>query len=133
MRLFQKENCKIRFVMPLALIVHNVSVNPLLPVHQQVKSLHGLMPGREGPLEWSHSHEAAIEYAENKLFVYYARLNGLMSLLVVARTADGHKFLKARCDAEQPDTLLALPWLNAPNASPGTVSKFSSIPPSPAN
>jgi len=119
--------------MPLALIVHNVSVDPLLPVHQRVKSLHGLMPGREGPLEWSHSHEAAIEYAENKLFVYYVRHSGLMSLLVVAQTADGHKFLKARCDAEQPDTLLALPWLNSANARPGTVSKVSSVRTSPEN
>ena len=119
--------------MPLPLIVHNVSVNPLLPVHQQVKSLHGLMPGREGPLEWTHSQEAAIEYAENKLFIYYVRMNGLMSPLVVAQTADGHKFLKARCDAGQPDTLLALPWLNSTNVSQNPVSKVSSVPPSPAN
>src|SRR5258708_2239278 len=114
--------------MPLPLIVHNVSVNPLLPVHQQVKSLHGLMPWRMGPLEWSHSQEAAIEYVENKLFNYFVRMNGLMSPLVVAQSAGGHKFLKARCDAGQPDTLLALPWFNSANASPGPVSKISPVP-----
>ncbi|HTB84801.1 MAG TPA: DUF3892 domain-containing protein [Candidatus Sulfotelmatobacter sp.] len=107
-------------------------MDPLLPVHQRVRSLHGLMPGREGPLAWAHTQDAAIEYAENNLFVYYVRLNGLMSLLVVARTADGHKFLKARCDAEQPDTLLALPWFNSVNPSPGTVSKVSPASPSQA-
>jgi hypothetical protein len=119
--------------MPLALIVNNVSVNPLLPVHQQVKSLHGTMPGREGPLAWFHTHEAAIEYTENNLFVYYVRLKGLTTPLSVAQTPDGHKFLKARCDTSRPDTLLALPWFNSANAGPSPVKNIPSSPPPPPN
>jgi hypothetical protein len=111
--------------MPLPLIVQTVSVNPLLPVHQQVTSLHGQMPGRDGALEWTHSQESAIEYTENNLFSYYVRMNGLTTPLVVARTADGQKFLKARCDAQQPDTLLALPCFKPANTS---VNPVPSVP-----
>ena len=119
--------------MPLALIVHNVSVDPLLPVHQRVKSLHGLMPGRAGQLAWVHTQDAAIEYAENNLFTYYLNLNGVLTPLVVAQMANGRKFLKARCDAEQPDTLLALPLFNSGKPSPNSASKVPSVRPSPEN
>jgi hypothetical protein len=119
--------------MPLALIVHNVSVDPLLPFHQRVKSLHGVMPGREGSLAWAHSQDAAIEYVENNLFSYYVNVNGVPRPIVVAQTANGQKFLKAKCDAEQPDTLLALPWFNSANGSPGTAGKVSSISSLPAS
>ena len=107
--------------MPLPLIVQNVSVNLTLPAHQQVKSLHGQMPGRDGALEWTHSQESAIEYTESNLFIFYVRMKGLTTPLVVARTADGQKFLKARCDTVRPDTLLALPRVNSANVSPSSI------------
>ena len=95
--------------MPVPLIVEQVTLMPGNPPHRQVQYVHGQLPGRETMFIWTHTHEQAMDYIENRLFGYFVRQAGRAVPLVVAQTADGERFLKASTDAERPDSLLALP------------------------
>jgi hypothetical protein len=96
-------------VMPVTLIVDEITLAPENPAHRQVQSLHGAIPGRASRVDWCHSQEQAVTYLENRLFAYFIKREGLPVPLIIAQTDTGEKFLKARTDPDRPDTLLNLP------------------------
>jgi len=85
--------------------------------HQRLQSIHGSF----GAGEWSHSHEEAIGYLENRRFNYYLVHSSRAIRLTVGRTAHGRKFLKAETDRDVPALLLQLtvvPPASTPNPRP---------------
>jgi hypothetical protein len=94
--------------MQISLIVSEVTLAAQHPPHRQLQLLHGTLPGRKGPLDWCHSHELAVSYVEGRFFSYFIRIKGRPVPLVVALWHNGEKYLKAKCDDDQPAALLAL-------------------------
>ncbi|HTA29384.1 MAG TPA: DUF3892 domain-containing protein [Candidatus Cybelea sp.] len=65
--------------------------------------------GKIGSKVWKNSAEVVIDWIEHGLLSYYVKRDGLEVDVIVAKGADGHKYLKTRADGERPDSLLALP------------------------
>lgn len=57
---------------------------------------------------WKISVEDAIDHVEGGAWEFYVLVGETRHKVVVA-SRDGRKYLKAECDGETPDTLLALP------------------------
>ena len=94
--------------MAISLLVQQVSLEPHPLPFRRVRSIHG----RSGKLNWMHTHEQAIDFLENQIFTYHVKNGSLAVLLVVARTTDGQKYLKAKTDAEIPQLLFELPQVD---------------------
>jgi hypothetical protein len=73
------------------------------PAHR-IAGIHG---GRSGH-HWTVSQEDAIRGIERNDWEFYVYRQGKIVNIVVAER-DGEKYLKATCDADQPDFLLGLP------------------------
>lgn len=73
------------------------------PAHRIV-SIHGGSPG----YRWTVSQEGAIRGIERNDWEFYIYNQGKIVNIVVAER-DGEKYLKAMCDADQPEFLLNLP------------------------
>jgi hypothetical protein len=95
--------------MPIPLIVSEVTLAAQQQPHRQLQLLHGSLPGRDGPLDWCHSHELAVNNTEDRSFAYFIRIQGRAVPLIVARAVAGEKYLKAQCDGDLPAALLSLP------------------------
>ena len=105
--------------MPVTLFVHKITLAPENPLHRQVQALHGSIPGRGGLVHWSHSHDRAMAFLNDRLFTYFIKREGRAVPLIIAQTDTGEIFLKARTDPDWPEALLSLPLFtrNAPPAS----------------
>lgn len=73
------------------------------PAHR-ISFLHGGGPEHR----WTVSQEDAIRGIERNDWEFYIYQQGKIVNVVVAER-EGEKYLKAACDAEQPDSLLTLP------------------------
>ena len=58
---------------------------------------------------WKLSLVDAIAGIEQGKWNFYVSMNGRSVSVVIAKTADGRKYLKTLTDGEQPDNLLSLP------------------------
>jgi len=58
---------------------------------------------------WKLSLSDAIAGIEQGKWSFYVSMNGRSVSVVIAKSADGRKYLKTLTDGEQPDNLLSLP------------------------
>lgn len=74
--------------------------------HERIMSVGGATP--DGSV-WKVSLQEAVQMAESRRYEFYI-VNGRSRVdVLVATTPYGHKYLKAKTDRDQPDTLLGLP------------------------
>ena len=75
--------------------------------HERIRAIGGR---NSGGGRWKLSQPDAIAGIENGRWSFYVeRPPGHRVAVIVARTPQGHKYLKTEADGEQPDNLLALP------------------------
>jgi len=58
---------------------------------------------------WKLTLDAAIQGIEQGKWKFYVSVSGQTVWVVVAKSAQGNKYLKTQNDGEQPNTLLSLP------------------------
>lgn len=58
---------------------------------------------------WKLSLDDAIAGIEQGKWNFYIAMNGRSVAVIIAKTADGRKYLKTLADVEQPESLLSLP------------------------
>jgi hypothetical protein len=58
---------------------------------------------------WKMSEEEAIAAIKDRRWTFWTTRNGANALDVIAKNGQSREFLKTEMDADQPDTLLALP------------------------
>ena len=58
---------------------------------------------------WKMSQQAAIESIESGKWKFYVSVGGQSVWVIVAVSAQGHKYLKTQNDGEHPNNLLSLP------------------------
>jgi hypothetical protein len=73
--------------------------------HERILNIGGCC----GALDWKHTQAFAIGWIEDGSFSYYLKRGGHAIGIMIATSADGHKYLKTKMDGEQPDSLLCLP------------------------
>lgn len=74
--------------------------------HERVLSIGGTNPDGK---RWKLSQLEAIEGIENNKWRFYVNAGGKSVWVIVAVSAQGHKYLKTEADGEQPNNLLSLP------------------------
>lgn len=74
--------------------------------HERIVNIGGVNPdgGR-----WRLSLEAAIAGIEGGKWKFYVSVGGQSVWVIIATSANGHKYLKTQNDGEQPNNLLSLP------------------------
>jgi len=74
--------------------------------YERILSIGGTNPNGT---RWGLSQEAAIEGVENDKWKFYVSVGVKSVWVVVAVSAQGHKYLKTEADGEHPNNLLNLP------------------------
>ena len=62
-----------------------------------------------GGLGWQHTQQNAIVWIEAGINDYYTTAPGYRAKVIVAKTPEGHKYLKTDADTTTKDNLLSLP------------------------
>ena len=74
--------------------------------HERILFIGGL---NASGTRWKLSQQAAIEGIERGEWSFYVTNGGKVAWVVVAKSAQGNKYLKTEADGEQPNNLLSLP------------------------
>lgn len=74
--------------------------------HERIHSIGGLNPDGS---RWKLSEDKAIEGIKDGTWRFWTSGGGKSVWVVIAKTAQGHEYLKTEPDGVQPDNLLALP------------------------
>lgn len=91
--------------MPIVLKVEKITISDHLEEHSRIQSI----GGRAGQGAWQHTQAQAIEYIENRLFIYCLQYEGRDLQLTIGRTLAGRKFLKTESGLEVINLRLPLP------------------------
>jgi Protein of unknown function (DUF3892) len=74
--------------------------------HERIRSIGGINPdGRH----WRLTEDDAIRKIEDGTFQFYVSVGGHSVWVIIARSAEGHKYLKTENDGLHPNNLLSLP------------------------
>lgn len=74
--------------------------------HERITHIGGLNP--DGT-PWKLKQEDAISGIESGKWKFYVSANGKTAWVIVAKSANGNKYLKTENDGEHPNNLLSLP------------------------
>ena len=74
--------------------------------HERIKSIGGVNPDGKS---WKLTIEDAIAGIEAGKWQLFVQVNGQKAKVIIAVSAQGHKYLKTENDGEQPNNLLSLP------------------------
>jgi hypothetical protein len=74
--------------------------------HERITAIGGINPDGQ---RWKLTQEEAINAIEAGKWKFYVTKNGNSVWVVVAKSAQGNKYLKTEADGEQPNNLLSLP------------------------
>lgn len=72
--------------------------------HERITHVGGTTPKR-----WKITQPEAIAHIKSGEWKFYTSVNGKSVWVIVARTGQGHEYLKTENDGEQPNNLLSLP------------------------
>ena len=86
--------------------VKSINRTGQIAAHERIRDIGGC--NSDGTF-WHLGQGLAIGTIENGFYTFYVSHNGSQIDVMVARTQDGYKYLKAVEDSEQPDILLSLP------------------------
>ena len=74
--------------------------------HERIKRIGGT--NTDGT-RWSLPLDSAISDIEAQKWRFFVSVNGKSVWVIIAKTAQGHKYLKTENDGDQPNNLLSLP------------------------
>ncbi|HTV59603.1 MAG TPA: DUF3892 domain-containing protein [Verrucomicrobiae bacterium] len=93
--------------MPQSVEVLCINKTDRFSSHERIRAIGGR--NADGS-RWKLSEGQAIEAIKQGRYSFYVdRPMGHLAWVVVARSAEGHEYLKTQNDGEQPDNLLSLP------------------------
>lgn len=85
--------------------IHCINKSNRTSAHERIQAIGG--PNSNG--RWKMPLDKAIAAVEAGTYAFYVSVNGKSVDVIVAKTAQGHKYLKTQNDGEQPNNLLSLP------------------------
>jgi hypothetical protein len=86
--------------------IHCINKSDRFNPHERILSIGGI---RSDGRRWKVSQEEAIAGILDGKWQFYVNVAGKPVNVIVATSAQGHKYLKTENDGEQPNNLLSLP------------------------
>jgi hypothetical protein len=83
-----------------------INKSDLYNPHERILSIGGT---NEGGTRWKLPQQEAISGIESSKWQFYVNVGGISVNVIIARSAQGHKYLKTEADGENPNNLLSLP------------------------
>jgi hypothetical protein len=92
--------------MTTSLQIQCINKQPRMDAHERIQNVGGVNAAGS---RWKMTQPDAIRAAEAGTYRFYTSVRGTSVWVIVAVSAQGHKYLKTENDGVQPDNLLSLP------------------------